>query len=190
MIPLIDSVGIVLVDIALEMLGYVRRARGAVAGDFGVCFGFSGAYTDAKYTKNVVDLSRQTGVAGYTIPFDSYPDAPKVSGSLYADVTLPVSEKIGRVHFRANSSSQTSNYFSNNNDSITPGTRMKGYMTVTLRVGIEDIAGSRFSASVYAKNVFNRLHYQAGYVKGNSGGFNTVIVGEPRTVAGELTFKF
>jgi|UniRef100_UPI0035CAE094 iron complex outermembrane receptor protein len=152
--------------------------------------GFSGAYTDAKYTKNIVDLSRQTGVAGYAIPFDSYPDAPKVSGSLYADLTLPVSEKLGRAHLRADSFSQTSSYFSNNNESITPGTKVKGYTTIALRLGIEDIAGSRFSASVYAKNLLNRIYYQAGYVEGNSGGFNTVIVGEPRTIGGELTFKF
>jgi iron complex outermembrane recepter protein len=152
--------------------------------------GFSGAYTDAKYTKNIVDLSRQTGVAGYTIPFDSYPDAPKVSGSLYADLTLPVSEKLGRAHFRADSFSQSSSFFSNNNNSITPGTKVKGYTTVALRLGLEDIGGSRFSASVYAKNVLNHVYYQAGYVEGNSGGFNTVIVGEPRTVAGEVSFKF
>jgi iron complex outermembrane receptor protein len=38
--------------------------------------------------------------------------------------------------------------------------------------------------------VFNRLYYQAGYVEGNSGGFNTVIVGEPRTIGAELSFKF
>ena len=129
-------------------------------------------------------------MAGYTIPFDSYPDAPKVSGSAYVEVTLPVPENVGRARFRADSFSQTASFFSNNNNSITPGTRVKGFTTVALRLGIEDIAGSRFSASVYAKNVLNRLYYQAGYVEGNSGGFNTVIVGEPRTVAGEVTFKF
>jgi iron complex outermembrane receptor protein len=152
--------------------------------------GFSGAYTDAKYTKNIVDLSRQTGVPGYTVPFDSYPDAPHISGSLYADLTLPVPDRYGRVHLRADSFSQSSSFFSNNNESLTPGTKVKGYTTVALRLGWEDILGSKLSASVYAKNVFNRLYYQAGYVEGNSGGFNTVIVGEPRTIGAELSFKF
>jgi iron complex outermembrane receptor protein len=152
--------------------------------------GFSGAYTDAKYTRNIVDLSGQTGVPGLTVPFDSYPDAPKISGSLYVDLTLPVPDSYGRVHLRADSFSQSSSFFSNNNESLTPGTKVKGYTTVALRLGWEDILGSKLSASVYAKNVFNRLYYQAGYVEGNSGGFNTVIVGEPRTIGAELSFKF
>lgn len=152
--------------------------------------GFSGAYTDAKYTKNIVDLSQQTGVPGYTVPFDSYPDAPHISGSLYADVTLPVPDRFGRVHLRADSFSQSSSFFSNNNESLTPGTKVKGYTTVALRLGWENVLGSKFSASVYAKNVLNRLYYQAGYVEGNSGGFNTVIVGEPRTIGAELSFRF
>lgn len=152
--------------------------------------GFSGAYTDAKYTRNIVDLSRQTGVPGLTVPFDSYPDAPKISGSAYVDLTLPVPDSYGRVHLRADSFSQSSSFFSNNNESLTPGTKVKGYTTVALRLGWEDILGSKLSASVYAKNVFNRLYYQAGYVEGNSGGFNTVIVGEPRTIGAELSFKF
>ena len=152
--------------------------------------GFSGAYTDAKYTRNIVDLSGQTGVPGLTVPFDSYPDAPKISGSLYVDLTLPVPDRYGRVHLRADSFSQSSSFFSNNNESLTPGTKVKGYTTVALRLGWEDILGSKLSASVYAKNVLNRLYYQAGYVEGNSGGFNTVIVGEPRTIGAELSFKF
>jgi iron complex outermembrane receptor protein len=152
--------------------------------------GFSGAYTDAKYTKNLVDLSSQTGTPGNIIPFDSYPDSPKVSGSLYADVTLPVPEDVGNVHFRADSFSQTSSYFSNTNSTITPGTKIKGYTTVALRLNWDKIMGSKFSAAVYAKNVTDKLYYSSGYVEGGSGGFNTVIVGEPRTIGGEVSFKF
>lgn len=163
-------------------------------GDFQVAnwlkVGFSGAYTDAVYTKNIVDLSRQTGVAGLTVPFDSYPDAPKWSGSTYADITIPVSASAGRVHLRGDTFSQTSSYFSNNNFSLTPQTRIKGYTTVALRLGWEDILGTKLSAAVYVKNLLDRLYYQSGYVEGNSGGFNTVIVGEPRTVGAELTFRF
>ena len=152
--------------------------------------GFSGAYTDARYTKNIVDLSRQTGVAGLTVPFDSYPDAPKWSGSTYIDLRLPIAESVGKLHLRGDTFSQTSSYFSNNNFSLTPQTKIKGYTTVAFRLGLDDILGSNLSAAVYVKNLLNRLYYQSGYVEGNSGGFNTVIVGEPRTVGGELSFKF
>jgi iron complex outermembrane receptor protein len=152
--------------------------------------GFSGAYTDAKYTKNLVDLSVQTGTPGFIVPFDSYPDAPEWSGAIYADVTLPVPAKWGDMHFRVDSFSQTSSYFSNNDHSITPGTRIKGYTTVAARLSWNEIMGSGVSLGVYAKNLFDRKYYQAGYVEGASGGFNTVIPGEPQTFGAELTMKF
>lgn len=152
--------------------------------------GFSGAYTDAKYTKNIVDLSVQTGTPGFVVPFDSYPDAPKWSGSVYFDLTLPVPSNIGDVHFRMDSFSQTYSYFSNNNFSITPQTRIKGYTTVAARLSWNEIMGSDLSFAVYAKNLFKEQYYQSGYVLGASGGLNTVIPGEPQTFGAELTMKF
>lgn len=152
--------------------------------------GFAGAYTHAKYTKNLVDLSSQTGVPGNIIPFDSYPDSPRLSGSLFADVTFPVPEELGTVHLRADSFSQSHSFFSNTNGTITPGTRIKGYTTLALRLNWDKIAGSRFSAAVFARNVTDKLFYSSGYVEGGSGGFNTVIVGEPRTIGGEVSVKF
>jgi iron complex outermembrane receptor protein len=152
--------------------------------------GFSGAYTDAKYTKNLVDLSSQTGVPGNIIPFESYPDSPKLSGSLYADFSLPVPEEYGNVHLRADSFTQSHSFFSNTNTTITPETRIKGYTTVALRLSWDKIMGSRFSAGVYAKNITDKLYCSSGYVEGGSGGFNTVIVGEPRTIGGEVSVKF
>lgn len=152
--------------------------------------GFSGAYTDAEYTKNLVDLSVQTGTPGFVVPFDSYPDAPKWAGSLFVDVTLPTPSDWGEMHVRADAFGQTSSYFSNNNFSITPGTKIKGYHTVALRLGWEEIMGSKVSAAIYAKNLFNKKYYQAGYVEGAAGGFNTVIPGEPQMIGAELSAKF
>ena len=152
--------------------------------------GFAGAYTDAKYTKNQVDLSSQTGTPGFIVPFDSYPDAPKVSGSLYAEFTLPVPSEWGDMHIRADSFTQTHSFFSNNNGNLTPDTRIKGYTTVALRYSWDHIMGSKFSAGVYVKNLLDKLYYASGYVEGASGGFNTVIPGEPRAVGGELSVKF
>ncbi len=152
--------------------------------------GFSGAYTDAKYTKNLVDLSVQTATPGFVVPFDSYPDAPKWSGSLFFDVTLPVPSNVGDVHFRMDGFSQSSSYFSNNNFSLTPGTKIKGYTTVAARVSWNEVLGSPVSLGVFAKNLFREKYYQAGYVEGASGGFNTVIPGAPQTFGAEATVKF
>ncbi|MFA6117966.1 MAG: TonB-dependent receptor plug domain-containing protein [Sphingomonas sp.] len=152
--------------------------------------GVSGAYTDAKYTENLVDLSLQTGNPGFIVPFDSYPDAPKWSGSFYADVTLPTPSEWGDIHVRADTFSQSSTFFSSNNYSITPGTQLPGYTTVAARVSWNDIMGSKFSLAVYAKNILDKGYYQAGYVEGASGGFNTAIPGEPQTFGAEVSVKF
>jgi len=152
--------------------------------------GIAAANTEAKYSENLVDLSKLTGTPGYIIPFDSYPDAPRWSGSVYADVTLPVPAEIGDMHVRADVFGQTSSFFSNNNYSITPDTQLPGYATVALRFSLNHIKGSTVSAAVYAKNLFDKVYYQSGYTEGASGGFNTVIVGEPRTVVGEISAQF
>lgn len=153
-------------------------------------FGFSGAYTDAKFTKNVVDLSAATGVPGLTIPFDTYTDAPKWAGSVYAEIGLPVPEEWGKVKLRTDVFGQTKTYFSNNEGSITPRTQLPGYATVDMRLSWNEIKGSGFSAAVYAKNLLDKLYYNSGYVEGASGGFNTAIWGEPQTFGAEVTFRF
>jgi iron complex outermembrane receptor protein len=152
--------------------------------------GIAGANTEAKYSKDLVNLSSLTGTPGYIVPFDSYPDAPRWSGSAYADLTLPVPSEVGDLHVRTDVFGQTYSFFSNNNYSITPDTRLPGYATVALRLSLNHIKGSNVSAAVYAKNLFDKVFYQAGYTEGASGGFNTVIVGEPRTIVGEISAKF
>ena len=152
--------------------------------------GASIAYTDADYTNGLVDLSQQTGVANYVVPFDSYPDAPRWSGSTFADFTLPVPPAWGNMHLRADSFTQTSSYFSNNNYSITPGTKIRGYTTVDLRYGWNQIMNSKFSFGLFVQNLLDRTYFQSGYVEGASNGVNTVIPAAPRTIGAELMFNF
>ena len=152
--------------------------------------GFNLAYTDAKYTKNQVDMEPLTGQAGYFITFTSYPDTPKWSGSASATFHLPIPDSLGRMNFRADLYKQTKTYFSSNDGSVTPGTSLKGYTTINLRYSWEEIMASKFSAAVYVRNVADKLHYVSGYAMGASGGYNTAYPGEPRTFAAELSVKF
>ncbi|MEE4452204.1 TonB-dependent receptor [Novosphingobium resinovorum] len=152
--------------------------------------GFSGAYTDAKFTRNVVDLSAATGVAGLTIPFDTYTDAPKWAGSVYAEVGLPVPESAGEVKFRTDVFGQKMTYFSNNEGSITPRTQLPGYVTVDMRLSWNNVMGSNVTVAGYVKNLFDKLYYNSGYVEGASGGFNTAIWGAPQTFGAEVTYRF
>lgn len=148
------------------------------------------AYTDAKYTKGVVDVSKLTGVAGSTIRVDSYPDTPKWSGTVGADVKLPISDDIGQITLHGDVYAQTMTYFSSAEGSITPGTSLKGYEVVDMRLNWNNVFRSKISAAVYAKNVFNKFYYASGYALGAAGGYNTAYPGAPRTVAAELSIKF
>jgi len=152
--------------------------------------GISGAYTEGKYTDNIVDLSQQTGIAGYKVPFDSYPDTPKWAGSVYADVTLPTPADLGEVVLHGDLFGQSSSYFSSNAGTITPRTHLSGYAVANLRVSWNEVMRSRASVAVYVRNLFDKVYYQSGYVEGASGGFNTALWGEPRTVGVELSSKF
>ncbi|MFS0736643.1 TonB-dependent receptor [Sphingomonas sp. 1P06PA] len=156
----------------------------------GFDFSITGAYTDAKYTDGVVDIARLTGVPGSTILFDSYPDTPKFAGTFSADFTLPISEDVGRVVLHGDVYMQSDFFFSNNNGSVTPGTELDGYTNTNLRLSWNDIFQSNFSAAIYAKNVFDNLYYVSGYALGAAGGYNTAYPGQPRTVMGEISFKF
>jgi iron complex outermembrane receptor protein len=146
--------------------------------------GIAAAYTHAAYTKGEVSIF------GQVVPFDSYPDTPRVSGSVNATVTLPTPESWGAMTVRADAFSQTSTYFASNSGSIDPRVRLPGYTTVNMRYGWEGIMGSNASLGVYVKNLLDRFYFQSGYVEGASGGFNTAIVGAPRTFGAELNYKF
>ena len=150
----------------------------------------TGAYTDAKYTKGVVNVSKLTGVPGSTIRVDSYPDTPKWSGTLGADVTLPMPDSIGEVVLHGDYYAQSHTFFSSAEGSITPGTRLKGYDIANMRLSWNNILQSKFSAAVYAKNLFDKFYYASGYALGAAGGYNTAYPGAPRTVAAEVSVKF
>ena len=151
---------------------------------------FNMAYTDAKYTKNRVDMEPLTGQAGYFITFDSYPDTPEWAGTVAVDLTLPVPDSLGQMVLRADLYHQTKTYFSSNDGSVTPGTSLNGYTTINLRYSWNEIMNSKISAAVYVRNVADKLHYISGYAMGAAGGYNTAYPGEPRTVAAELSVKF
>ena len=171
------------------------RVRGVeVDGDFHLSrlveVGFTGAYTDARYTDNIVDLSSQTGTPGYKIPFDSYPDTPKYTGSVFAEVGLPLPPAMGVVKLRGDVFGQTKTFFSSNARSITPRTQLPGYVRADVRLSWNEIYGSKVSIAGYVKNVANKFYYASGYVEGASGGFNTALPGQPRTFGAEASIKF
>jgi iron complex outermembrane receptor protein len=147
--------------------------------------GVNMAYTDAAYTKNIVQVPFVGGLA-----VDSYPDTPRWSGSASVDVKFPVSESLGPMDLRTDFYDQSYTYFSSTNGTSTPGTRLDGYSTIAMRFSWKDILQSKVSGGLYVRNLADKVYHIAGYALGASSGVNTWYPGEPRTFGAELSVKF
>lgn len=139
-------------------------------------------YTDARFTKNLVAIG-----GGAPVPFGTYPDTPKWSGSAFADVTVPVHNDI-ELNLRSDVYSQSFFWFASTGNR-SPGARVDGYTLVNFRVGLAD-ESKGWSLSANLKNAFNRVYYVGGIATGELFQFNTVVPGSPRTVLVELRYKF
>jgi iron complex outermembrane recepter protein len=145
--------------------------------------GASGAFTGARFTSN------ESLIFGTLYQFGPYADAPRYTGTLYSQVTLPAPDAVGTMRLRADLYGQTEQYFSNNNATIIPGTRLPGYGLVNLRYDWSQLFGSGFSLGIFAKNVANRGYYVGGLAQGSSLGVNAATVGVPRMYGLEINWS-
>lgn len=142
------------------------------------------ALTDAKYTNN------RATIFGNLFVFNPYADTPKWTGTLYSIIHLPMAESAGKLKLRGEVYSQTGQYFSNNDGSITPGTKLPGYALVNMRLDWSKIAGSDISAGLFVTNLGNKAYYVGGLSQGASLGENAAAPGRPRMYGFELKFDF
>jgi iron complex outermembrane receptor protein len=143
------------------------------------------AYTDAKYTDSTVPIPFIGNLS-----VDSYPDSPKFSGSASVDIKFPVSEHLGAMDWRTDLYHQSYTYFSSTNGTSTPGTRLDGYTTIGMRLNWNEVLESKVSAALYVRNLADKVYHISGYALGASSGVNTWYPGEPRTIGGEISYKF
>lgn len=131
--------------------------------------------------------SEPVAVNGTLQVFDQVPDTPKYSGTIFADITVPLSGNLkGTVHgdLYAQNKVFTAPKSSNNY-----GTVLSGYALANFRIGVEDtVAGWSLTANL--KNAFNHVYYVGGLPVGEIYQINTVIPGDPRTFTAEARFKF
>lgn len=139
-------------------------------------------YTDAKFTDN---RSRIAG--GDFVEFGTYPDTPKWSGSVFGEISAPLSRDL-RASFRSDYYVQ-SKFFYTSTGNTNPGAQIAGYDVVNFRVGLDDdTAGWSLSANL--KNAFKSTYYVGGIATGELFQFNTVVPGAPRTILIDGRFKF
>lgn len=145
--------------------------------------GASVAYTDAQFTDSAVSVLQNPEV-----DFGPYPDQPEWSGSVYADITFPVTDGI-QGSFRADVYSQTSSYFSSTADTLNPGSKIDGYSITNFRLALEN-EDAGWTVAAYLKNAFDETYYVGGIGFASLFAVNTVIPGAPRTYMVEARYSF
>jgi len=144
--------------------------------------GASVAYTNARFT------DAQTVLFGTPTVYGPYPDAPRWSGSVFAEATMPLGGGLS-LSLRGDVHAQTSFYFSSLNNTVNPGSQLPGYGLADFRVSIEDTA-SGWSLAAYVKNAFDHTYYVGGVPLASLLGFNTALPGAPRTFFVQARYKF
>ncbi len=161
----------------VEVSGSVRPAPW-------LSLGMSGAYTDARYTSNIVVLN------GAPTAYGPFADAPKWTGSVYADISQELGDGMGKLILHGDVYAQSVTYFSNVAATLAPFTAIKGYHLVNGRLSWANIMESGVTASLYASNLFNKRYWAGGNPVGPTIGLNTAVAGRPRMIGGELRFEF
>ena len=139
-------------------------------------------YTDAKFTDN---QSRIAG--GQFVVFGTYPDTPEWSGSVFGEISAPVSGDT-RASLRSDYYAQ-SQFFYTSTGNTNPGAQIAGYNIVNFRLGLDNEAEG-WSLAAHLKNAFKEVYYVGGIATGELFQFNTVVPGSPRNFFIEARMKF
>lgn len=146
--------------------------------------GGAGAYTFAYFPEPT------TYAYGQYETLTNPSDSPRWTLSAFIQTQLPVPEQIGAMTLRADSYTETDNFFSTFNYSANPGTKISGYTLINVRYDWRDIMGSDASLGVYVKNLGNRHYFTGGLAVGATVGDNIAVPGQPLTFGVELNYTF
>jgi iron complex outermembrane receptor protein len=159
-----------------------------------LALGATGAYTRGEFSGTSPGATAIAGCQGATVVansvascFDQVPDTPKLSGTIYGDITIPLTNYFaGTVH--ADVYHQLSATISPSS-SNSAGTTLPAYTTADFGMGIESDKG-RWSITANLKNAFNKVYYIGGIPTGEILQLNTLIPGQPRTftIQGRVRF--
>ncbi len=147
--------------------------------------GVNGAYTDAFYTNGLGST-----YGGGVLHYGPAGDVARWAGTVFAQFGLPTPKAWGDMTVRADLFGQSSEYFSNLANTITPGTLLPGYGLLNLRYDWRDVFGSSFTVSAFARNAMNHQYYTGGESFGVDFGLNAAAPGEPRTYGAEFKYRF
>jgi len=146
--------------------------------------GASVSYADARYTNDSVSYFANT------LHFGPYADTPRWTGNVFGQVREPLPSNLGDLALRADYYIQSTQYFSNLEATINPGTQLPSYKLLNMYLTWEKIAGSGLQASLYGRNLLNEQYYVGGIPQGADLGLNQAVPGRPRMYGVELRYGF
>ena len=161
----------------VELEGYISPAQW-------LQIGANATFMDPKFTKATATFF------GTQKTYGPYPDTPKFSGSVYAQVDVALANDFANLSLRGEVYNQSKTYFSSLNNTSVPGTEISAYTVANFRVGLEDIGKSGFTVAAYLKNAFDEKYYVGGIPTGEVFSENAAVPGAPRTWFVEASYKF
>jgi iron complex outermembrane recepter protein len=156
---------------------------------------FNGTYLDAKYDKFPLEIS-----PGVTVDLsgNKLGQAPKLSSNVTAGYHLPVSSKVASdLTTQVTWSYQSTIYFDDfntNNNALPnytdPFNRQSGYSLWNAQLLAKDLMGSKVTATVFVKNLTDKVYYQNLTTALSSFGYATAVYGDPRMWGVTLRYHF
>jgi iron complex outermembrane receptor protein len=151
--------------------------------------GGNAAYTDAEF------VSKQATIDLFGTPTQAYlghfADAPKYAGALFADFTIPLAPNYGTLKYHVDVYYQSGLYTSSVSDIYTPYSELPEYALVNMRLDWHEPFGKKgLTASMFVKNLGDKLYYAGGSAGAPDIGAESVNYGQPRTFGGILRYEW
>jgi iron complex outermembrane receptor protein len=146
------------------------------------------AYADARFTDNRVSFNPSFSTS--VLLYGPYADAPRFSGSAYAELSKQLSHDSGTLTLRGDVFAESEYFFSSLNATVNPGATISGYALVNARLTWSELLGTRVTAAFFVRNMLNREYYAGGNAEGQSLGLNEANPGQPRMYGVEARVKF
>jgi iron complex outermembrane receptor protein len=138
-------------------------------------------FTHTEFGTDPINVNGSAGI------YDQVPDSPKFSGTLFADMSIPVGGHYA-VSLHGDVYNQAESFVSPQSINNV-GTKIDSYTLANFRVGFED-AGAKWSITANLKNAFDKVYYVGAIPTGQIYQINIAVPGDPRTVTLEARFKF
>ena len=136
-------------------------------------------FLDLKSKSLTVPASLLPYLAVQAVPFNLVAKTTVTAGARF---TLPAPRSFGKtvlsVDFYRSSKVKVSDVF------------LPAYDLVNARLDVNNVGGSGFDASVFARNLFDKTYLTSGNVGSNVLGLSSGFYGTPRTYGVELRFRF